>query len=55
MKLTQKVTNIVSQLLTYHYKGTNNLAQNANIPCNTIFAFFFKPMFFEKLLTFSNP
>ena len=55
MKPTQKVTNTTSQLLTYCDKGTNNLAQDTIISCNTKFVFFFKPMFFEELLKFPNP
>ena len=55
MNLTKKVTNIASELPTYCDKGTNNLAQDANISYNTRFTFFFKPIFFEELLKFPNP
>ena len=54
MKLTQKVTNIVSQLPTYCDKGTKNMGQVTNKTCNTRFTLFFKTMFFYELIKFSN-
>ena len=55
MKATQKVTNIASQLPGSSEQGTNNLGQITNISKNTRFAFFFKCLFLEELLKFSNP
>ena len=55
MNLTKKVTNIVSQLPTYYDKGTNKLNQVTNKFRNTRFVYFFKYMFLEELLKFSNP
>ena len=54
MKLTQKVTNIASQLPTYCDQGMNNLEQVTNTSRNTRFAFFFKYMSLEELLKFSH-
>ena len=53
-KRTEKVTNIVCQLLTYFDKRINNSAQDANMSCNTKFVFFFKAMVLEKLLNFQT-
>ena len=55
IKPTQKVINIVSQLPTNCDQGTNNLAQVTNISRNTRIDLFFKSLFFEVLLNFSNP
>ena len=51
-KWTEKVTNIVCSLPTYFHKGTNNLAQDANMSCNTRFVFLFKAIILEELLNF---
>ena len=42
MKPTEKVINIVSQLLTYYKQGINNFGQVTNISQNIRFALFFK-------------
>ena len=55
MKLTQKVTNIASQLPTYYDQCTNNLEQITNTSRNARFALFFKSMYLEELLKFSHP
>ena len=55
MKPTQKVTNIASQLPIYCDQGTNNLEQATNTSKNVRFVFFFKSIFLEELLKFSNP
>ena len=54
IKPTQKVTYIVRQLPTNCDQGTNKLGQVTNIYRNIIFALFFKFLFFEVLLNFSN-
>ena len=54
MKLTQKVTNIASQLPTYCDQGMNNLEQVTNTSRNARFAFFFKSMSLEELLKLSH-
>ena len=55
MKQTQKITKIASQLPTYCDKDTNKLGQVTNISSNARFTLFFKSMFLNKLLKFSNP
>ena len=55
MKPTEKVTNIVSQLLTYCKQGTKKLGTVTKISRNTWLAFFFKSMLLERIIKVFKP